>query len=170
MESDLNNIDENTELSKTSREQISRRRNILSEYLKESLDNRLIPTDRECIAHMSKDYEGYSRGALYRDKLAIKAGSKFIHELSTYSYSAYIEDLFNKIELVESESMKDFEHSSGFVRINAKKLMLDCQKVKGDLLSGQVLNVSVEKLGKKLRETLEENKKLKEERILKSKS
>ena len=141
----------------------------LSNYLHESLDKRIIPNNSELIAFMKQEFPQYDRNKLFRDMKHIRSADNFVLELSIESYSWFIRDIFNKIEICEQEAMNDFNNNSGFVRINAKKLLLDCQKVKSDILSGNVINLSVEKLSKLLRALQDENKKLKEERILKSK-
>ena len=134
-----------------------------------SLDGNRIPTNQELIKHMNKTWPNYTRHSLYDDKIAIKSGSTFIHDLSLYSFSAYIEDIFNKIELIEREAMKDFNDSSGFVKVNSKKIVLDAQKVKADILTGQTINISVELLAKNMRKLQEQNKKLTEAKYLKTK-
>jgi hypothetical protein len=80
-----------------------------------------------------------------------------------------VADIWHKIELIERSSLKLLSDQSGFTKINAHKVVLDAQKLKMDLMT-QNMDIAVEKLAKMLRNLQDENKKLKEERILKSKS
>ena len=157
------------EVVRPTEEALAVRRNDLAVYLHESLDKRVMPTDAQLIEFMSKNYPDYNRNQLFRDKNALKERENFVADLSVKSYSYYLKEIWDKIEVVEREAFKDFDNNSGFVRINAKKIILDAQKLRSDLIQNNI-DLSVEKLGKRLRELTEENEKLKKERVLKSKS
>ena len=160
---ELNNIEAEFVKPMPTKAELIIRREKLTEILQEVWDKRQNPKDNELIEAMrAAGYREYARIHLYRDKLAVQAEDHFVSELSIFSYSAMMRNIFDKIEYVENESQKDFDDSKGFVRINSKKIYLECQKLKADILEGKVMDISVELLGKKLRTMQEENRKLKQ--------
>ena len=144
--------------NKPTQAQITERRTKLKNIMLELWDNNNNPTDKALLENMIKIYPSYDRNNLYVDKLSVKADDNFVTELSVFTYSSMMRDIFNKIEYIENESKKSFEDPSGFARVNSMKIYLDCQKLKADILEGKVLDVSVELLGKKLRKLIEEKR------------
>lgn len=109
--------------------------------------------------------KGYDidRSTLYRDRVAINQRNNFVRDLSESNYSYYIESMWSDIELVKQESQEVFlTTKSDSVKNNAGKLILETVRTKVEMLNGRVLDVSVELLGKKLREFRDENKDLKQ--------
>ena len=157
---ELNNTSTTLTRHTPTHEELEFRRNRLEEILHEAWDRRENPTTGELVIKMQEHFPTYDRFNLAKDRLAVQARDNFVSELSIFSYSAMMRDIFNKIEYVENESQKDFDDSKGFVRINSKKIYLECQKLKANILEGKVMDISVELLGKKLRSMQEENTKL----------
>lgn len=164
------------EVVKPTNEALEVRRGHLSNYIHEQLDARLMPTNKQLLAFMRESYPEYTIDQLFKDKKQLQLKENFVSELSITSYSYYLKEIWDKIEVVEREAFKDFDNNSGFVRINAKKIILDAQKLRSDLISNNI-DLSVEKLGKKLRELTQDNQKLRDQyekerkkNILKSKS
>ena len=109
---------------------------------------------------MQAHYPEYDRHNLHKDRLYVMASDNFVSELSIFRYSSTMRDIFEKIERVEDQAFKEFNNEKGFVKVNSMKIVLDAQKLKSDILSGKALDVSVEQLGKKMRQVLEKNEQL----------
>lgn len=110
---------------------------------------------------MLKEWPTYSRKECYEDRNHIAQENPFIRNMALYNYSETIEGMFKAIERTEQAAFKDFEHISGFVRVNSKNIVLKAQEIKEKMLSGKVLDMSVSLLAKEMRRLKEENKVLK---------
>jgi hypothetical protein len=75
-----------------------------------------------------------------------------VSDLAVYTYSSTIREMFEDLDKVKESAEADFNHDKGFVRVNARKTVIDTVLAKEKILSGKALDVSVELLGKKYRE------------------
>lgn len=138
---------------------ITRRREALNEIKEELGESYETTPKKELIQLMiKKGYDDYTKDKLYKDELEIIGADSFVYELSVYRYSGILRDIFEKIALIERESKKDFDSNSGFVKVNSKKLYLECQKVKTDILESKAVDISIELMSKKLRKLQQEQR------------
>lgn len=118
------------------------------------------PTRKECVDHMLTRYD-YSIQKYNRDIREINVDNTFLSDIARYNYSSYLSQIWENLESLEDETKSNFYDPSGFVKVNSKKIYLDIQKVKLELLGGKALDVSVELLGKRMRLLRDENTRLK---------
>ncbi|QLH07206.1 hypothetical protein [Nitrosopumilus ureiphilus] len=87
-----------------------------------------------------------------------------MRDSSESNYSNYIEIMWEDIELVKQGSQEMFlTAKSDSIKNNVGKLILETVRTKIELLSSKALDISVELLGKKLRQFRDENQDLKQQ-------
>jgi N-glycosylase/DNA lyase len=109
--------------------------------------------------------KGYNinRSTLYRDRKDINQRNSFVRDLSESNYSTYVQEMFENIDFVTDEAMQMLTTTrNDRTKIFSGKLILEAVRTKTEILSGKVLDISVELLGKKLSSMREENHNLKE--------
>lgn len=137
----------------TNEQLLKRRQTLLS--IQENHNNSKKPVTKTAIRdemRAKSGYPDYSFDMLRVDEMHIKSTNTFVSDLAMYTYSSTIQGMFEDLDHVRDTAMKDFEHEKGFVRINSKKLVVDTVLAKEKILSGRTLDVSIELLGKKLRQ------------------
>ena len=145
------------------REELAKRRNHLEQVITELKESGTELTEKNLLAGMTQRLPEYNRNNLYNDRLNLKAEDTFVSDLSIYTYSSTIREMFEDIDLIRRETKKDFEDPSGFVRVNSKKIFLSTVELREKILSGKALDVSIELLGKEFRRLREDKEKLETE-------
>lgn len=147
-------------LYRPTHDELQARRTQLDDILTNYKEKKKEPLNREIITAMKKNHPRYDKDTLYKDRLYIMANDTFVSEMSIFRYSSTIREIFDKIKLVENKAEENIDDPKGFVKVNSLKLILEAQKLKGEILSGKAMDVSIELLGKKLRRLEDENEKL----------
>lgn len=148
-------------IGKATNHQISARRSHLAGIIADKQGQHESIEPHALLEAMLKEYPTYSRKECYEDRNHIAQENPFIRNMALYNYSETIEGMFKAIERTETAAFDDFDHISGFVRVNSKNIVLKAQEIKEKMLSGKVLDMSVSLLAKEMRRLKEENKILK---------
>ena len=147
-------------------EEIRRRRGALAGIIstKQAHNESIEPA---VLVEAMKDlkWDGYTKQACYEDRCHIAQENPFIRDMALFNYSETVETMFKDIERTKQAAYDDFEHISGFVRVNSKNIVLKSIEIKEKLLSGKILDISVSLLAKEMRKLKEENKILKIEAV-----
>ena len=148
-------------IDKATNEQIRGRRSHLAGIIadKQAAHESIEP--HELLEAMKAEHPTYSRRECYEDRNHIAQHNPFIRDMALYNYSETVETMFKDIERTKRAAYDDFEHISGFVRVNSKNIVLKAVEIKEKMLSGKVLDISVSLLAKEMRKLKEENKILK---------
>lgn len=143
---------------------IIERQTILAEIISDQKAEHNPTTPKELLPKMKKRGYNIDRSTLYRDRLAINQRNSFVRDLSESNYSSYIQDMFENIDYVTDEAMQMLTTTGNDkTKILSGKLILEGVRTKTEILSGKVLDISVELLSKKMRSMREENNNLQQE-------
>ena len=136
-----------------------------------------------------KGYKDYNRMTLYRDNNAFNKHSTFIKDLITTNYSAYVEQVFNYLSLIEEDAedilKKQWTQNKTVItrenaekgestytvtkhtteeiaspKLEALKILLKSQEIKHKIITGDNLQLSAAMLAQKFQEMDAEIKRL----------
>lgn len=174
------NTSENRNKGRNSDESVDKRRSVLQEIINDCHKSGKHPSIQYLLEQLSKKGFPITRMTLYTDRVWLARQNTFVRDIAESSYSQIIEDMFNNISFIESESFemanKTWSRTKTITRNNPNKkkgqpktltetqtetndavpkerflrLALDCQTAKINLLKGDVTNITVAMLGKRL--------------------
>ena len=172
---------------------ITLRRNILSNILADDARSaRHKPMKRTDIIEAMRNagYRDYSIMAYHRDKTALNASSTFVQDLCQSNYSAYIEEIYNKLIFLEEQAVDMYSQDwnsdktilkkiegisdepekimqeihktapAAAPKLKALELVAKAQEIKAKIITGDTLQLSAAMLGQKYSEMQEEIERL----------
>jgi len=160
---------------------IKKRHDALRRIIVKFNQNGSSPTRKELLSELAKKGFKIDYSTLYRDRTSINAENSFIEDISRYNYSAYVEDIWDKLDWIIDNSMENYhknipitkkiEHEKNGViettiqkienksdsRYKFLRLILDASMAKFSMMRGDSINVSVALLEKKFQQLRDEN-------------
>ncbi len=174
------NKSENRNKGRNSDESVEKRRSALQEIINDCHKSGKNPSNKYLLEQLNKKGFPITRMTLYIDRVKLARENTFVRDIAESTYSQMIEDIFNNITTVEGEAFemanKSWTRTKTITRNNPNRkkgqpktitethietndavskerflrLALDCQSAKTNLLKGDVINVTVAMLGKRL--------------------
>lgn len=174
------NKSENRNKGRNSDESVDKRRLALQEIINGCHKSGNPPSNQYLLEQLSKRGFPITRMTLYTDRRWLAKQNTFVRDIAESTYSQIIEDIFNNISLIESKAFelanKSWTKTKTITRTNpnAKKgqpktitetqtetndavpkerflsLALDCQRERMNLLKGDVTDITVAMLSKRL--------------------
>jgi len=176
----LANKSENRNKGRNSDESVDKRRLALQEIINDCHKSGKHPSNKYLLEQINKKGFPITRMTLYTDRVKLARQNTFVRDIAESTYSQMIEDIFNNVSFIESEAFemakKSWIRTKTITRNNPNtkkgqpktitethtetndavskerflRLALDCQHAKTDLIKGDVINVTVAMLGKRL--------------------